>query len=128
MTINGEQFADQADNELSAQAPLARLLVKTSNGDTRALAGEIGLSVMEIIRGAGIDELPALCGGCCSCATCHVHVEPSWFDRLPAMSDDEIALLGDTPDKNELSRLSCQIPFTRSLDGLEIAIARIETD
>ena len=71
----------------------------------------------------GFDELLALCGGCCSCATCHVHVDPAHVDRLPPMSDDENDLLDSSSYRNELSRLSCQIQFGNDLDGLAVTIA-----
>ena len=78
---------------------------------------------MEAIRDNGFDELLALCGGCCSCATCHVHVDPAFADKLPAMSEDEDDLLESSDHRNESSRLSCQIAFTSDLDGLKVTIA-----
>lgn len=102
---------------------MPRLVVTTREGDTRTVAGEAGLSVMETIRDAGFDELLALCGGCCSCATCHVHVATDWLDRLPPMSADEDDLLDSSSHRDEGSRLSCQITFTDELDGLALTIA-----
>ena len=102
---------------------MPKLTVVTREGDRRDIDGEAGLSVMEVIRDAGIDELLALCGGCCSCATCHVHVEPGFEDVLPAMGEDENDLLDSSDDRNETSRLSCQIPFGDALDGLVVTIA-----
>ena len=99
------------------------LIVTTREGEERSLAGEAGLSVMEVIRDGGIDEILALCGGCCSCATCHVHVDPAFADKLPKMSEDENDLLDSTSDRDATSRLSCQIPFTDALDGLKVTIA-----
>ena len=61
-----------------------QLNVTTRDGTENAVEGEEGLSVMEVIRENGFDELLALCGGCCSCATCHVYVDPEFADRLPA--------------------------------------------
>ena len=69
------------------------------------------------------DELLALCGGCCSCATCHVHVDPEFAAKLPDMSEDEDDLLESSSDRNATSRLSCQIPFSDALDGLRVTIA-----
>lgn len=99
------------------------LTVTTREGEEREIAGEVGLSVMELIRDAGIDELLALCGGCCSCATCHVHVDPEFAALLPKMSADEDDLLDSTSDRDATSRLSCQVPFTAALDGLRVRIA-----
>lgn len=100
------------------------LYVTTREGETLTLEGQSGLSVMEIIRDGGIDELLALCGGCCSCATCHVHVDPEFAAKVAPMSEDENDLLDSSDDRNETSRLSCQIPFGDDLDGLKVTIAR----
>jgi ferredoxin, 2Fe-2S len=78
---------------------------------------------MELIRDNGFDELLALCGGCCSCATCHVFVDDSFADKLPAMSEDENDLLDSSDHRAGNSRLSCQLQFTDALDGLKVTIA-----
>ncbi|MDO7843526.1 2Fe-2S iron-sulfur cluster-binding protein [Sphingomonas immobilis] len=101
---------------------MPKLIVVTREGEERELDGADGHSVMEVIRDAGIDELLALCGGCCSCATCHVHVDPEFAAKLPPMSEDENDLLDSTSDRNEYSRLSCQLPFSAALDGLKVTI------
>jgi 2Fe-2S ferredoxin len=64
---------------------------------------------MEAIRAAGIDELLAMCGGCCSCATCHVYVDPGFMALLPEISGDENALLDSSTHRHDNSRLSCQL-------------------
>jgi ferredoxin, 2Fe-2S len=102
---------------------MPRLVVTTRDGEMREVQGDAGRSVMEVIRENGFDELSALCGGCCSCATCHVHVDPTWFDRMPPMNEDENDLLEAVSDRDERSRLSCQIPFSDALDGLQVTIA-----
>lgn len=94
------------------------------DGTTVKARGEEGISLMEVIRNAGIDELLALCGGCCSCATCHVHVQPGYEAALPPLSDDESDLLDSSEHRDPTSRLSCQIPMTAALDGLRVAIAK----
>ena len=99
------------------------LTVTTREGQTRSVEGEAGLSVMEVIRDNGFDELLALCGGCLSCATCHVHVGDEWVAAMPPMSEDEDDLLESTEGRTAASRLSCQIPFTDDLDGLAVTIA-----
>ena len=102
---------------------MPKLIVVTREGEEREIDGETGLSVMEVIRDAGIDEILALCGGCCSCATCHVHVDPDFAAKLPPMSEDENDLLDSSSDRDDRSRLSCQIQFTAALDGLKVTIA-----
>ena len=102
---------------------MPKLIVALREGEEREIAAEAGLSVMEVIRDAGIDEILALCGGCCSCATCHVHVDADFLDRMPPMSEDENDLLDSSDDRNETSRLSCQVPFDDSLDGMRVTIA-----
>lgn len=102
---------------------MPRLVVTTREGETRDVEGEAGLSVMEVIRAAGLDELLALCGGCCSCATCHVHVDAGWIDRLPPIGADEDDLLDSSSNRDATSRLSCQLPFGPDLDGLAVRIA-----
>ena len=93
------------------------------SGTARDVQADNGLSLMEVIRDNGFDELLALCGGCCSCATCHVFVDSDFADKLPAMSEDENDLLDSTDSRNESSRLSCQVPVSDALDGLTVTIA-----
>ncbi|HWW65906.1 MAG TPA: 2Fe-2S iron-sulfur cluster-binding protein [Sphingomonadaceae bacterium] len=102
---------------------MPKLIVVTREGEEMTFDGEAGLSVMEVIRDNGVDELLALCGGCCSCATCHVHVDADFTGDLPPMSEDENDLLDSSDHRNERSRLSCQIPFSDALDGLRVKIA-----
>ena len=102
---------------------MPKLIVTTRSGETREIEAAAGLTVMEAIRDNGFDELLALCGGCCSCATCHVHVDPEFAALLPAMTGDEDDLLESSDDRDAASRLSCQIPFTDALDGLRVRIA-----
>ncbi len=99
------------------------LNVTLRNGEERAIEGQAGFSVMEVLRDGGVDEILALCGGCCSCATCHVHVDPADLGKLPSMSADEDDLLDSAADRDATSRLSCQIPFGPELDGMRVRVA-----
>ena len=102
---------------------MPQLTVVSRSGEEKTVEVGAGLTVMEAIRDNGFDELLALCGGCCSCATCHVHVDPAFADKLPAMSEDEDDLLDSSDHRDATSRLSCQLPFTAELDGLKVRIA-----
>ncbi|HZF45848.1 MAG TPA: 2Fe-2S iron-sulfur cluster-binding protein, partial [Sphingomonadaceae bacterium] len=72
---------------------MPKLIVVNRAGEETSVEVGQGLTVMEAIRDNGFDELLALCGGCCSCATCHVHVDPAFKDVLPTMTADEDDLL-----------------------------------
>jgi len=99
------------------------LRIVTRDGTEHAVEARTGWSVMENIRDNGFDEVLALCGGCCSCATCHVHVDPAWFERVGPRGADEDDLLDTSDHKIATSRLSCQILFSETLDGLRVRIA-----
>ena len=102
---------------------MPKLFVTTIKGVETPIEGETGLSVMELIRRNGFEDLLALCGGSCSCATCHVYVDPHFAHKLAAASDTEQELLSLSEHRQSTSRLSCQIPFSDALDGLRVTIA-----
>lgn len=103
---------------------MAKLFVTKRDGSEIVIEGQSGLSVMELIRDGGGDELLALCGGCCSCATCHIHVDPAFADKMAPMGEDENDLLDSSDHRNAQSRLSCQIQFDDGMDGLRVSIAQ----
>jgi 2Fe-2S ferredoxin len=92
-------------------------------GRQHTIEGKIGMKLMEILREYDFG-VAASCGGYCSCATCHVYVDPAWIDRLPDRQSDEADLLSmlTTYDKAK-SRLSCQVEFTAALDGIVLTVA-----
>jgi len=102
---------------------MLELVVRTREGQVVHLETEAGLSVMEIIRNAGIDEMLALCGGGCSCATCHVRVDEEFASQLPKMSEDENELLNGSGHRIATSRLSCQLVLNDAMSGLRVTIA-----
>ena len=102
---------------------MPKLIVVNRSGEEQAVDSQAGLSVMEVIRDNGFDELLALCGGCCSCATCHIYIDPAFAEKLPPLSDDENDLLDSSDHRNETSRLSCQLVMNDDLDGLRVTIA-----
>lgn len=97
--------------------------VITRDGEANAIEGRVGISLMEAIRKSGIDEVVALCGGSCSCATCHVFVEVGPAPVLRPASEDEHDLLDSADSRQPNSRLSCQIILGNELDGLTVRVA-----
>ncbi len=92
-------------------------------GAEYSLDAEVGATVMETLRDAGL-PVEAVCGGCCSCATCHVYVDPGWTTTVGERNEEEDELLRTTEYMDEqYSRLGCQIAISQSLDGLRVTLA-----
>lgn len=102
---------------------MPKLIVVDRSGFEKEVDATAGLSLMENIRDAGFDELLAVCGGCCSCATCHVIVDDAWTSRVGAAGEEEDAVLNGSNHRTAASRLSCQIEMRDALAGLRVTIA-----
>jgi len=96
--------------------------VKDREGEVHELKAEIGSTIMEIIRDAGLD-IEAACGGCCACATCHVYITNDKIEKLNAIDDDEESMLDQAFNVEKNSRLGCQIEYTDVMDGMELILA-----
>lgn len=93
------------------------------DGTETTLDARDGDSVMETAVKNGVKGIVAECGGACSCATCHVYVEPEFMDAVGDVNDLEDDMLdGAESERLENSRLSCQIKMNDSLDGLRVRI------
>lgn len=102
---------------------MATIHVIDRAGKEHTLEVENGLTLMEPLRelDAGIE---ALCGGMCSCATCHVFVRPDWYGKLPRRHSDELELLESTESfREEESRLACQVKVSDAVNGIHLTIA-----
>ena len=91
-----------------------------ASGVSRTIEANVGDSVMETAVRNGIPGIVAECGGSLSCATCHVVVDPDDFAGLPAVEEMEDEMLyGTAVEREECSRLSCQIKVT---DGMNLRV------
>lgn len=101
---------------------MADLIVVDRDGVEHRVEGKSGVSVMETLR--ELDwGVAAICGGMCSCATCHIYIDQDWLAKLPAPQPDEKELLQELSGYQPNSRLSCQVQFEESLSGLRMSIA-----
>ncbi len=98
-----------------------KISVTDRSGKLQEAQGGDGDKLMEAIRDLD-DSVEAICGGLCSCATCHVYVADPWFDKLPAIEDDEEELLDALEHRQPNSRLSCQIELGANLDGIAVTV------
>jgi ferredoxin, 2Fe-2S len=101
---------------------MALMRVVDRDGVEHEVEARTGLKVMENLRELDYG-VAAICGGMCSCATCHIYVDPAWVERVPEPMSDERELLSELSHTEGNSRLSCQIEFTPELAGLRVIIA-----
>ncbi len=92
------------------------------DGNQHVLDAEEGMSVMKVAVHHGVPGIEADCGGACSCATCHVYVDPAWVEAAGAPGGTEADMLEVAVDPETTSRLACQIQMTKELDGLVVRI------
>jgi 2Fe-2S ferredoxin len=103
---------------------MARMIVVDRDGKEHEIEAKPGLKFMEILRELDYG-VSAICGGLCSCATCHIYIDESWAGRLPKPQSDELELLKEISDFREgTSRLSCQVEFTDALSGIKVEIGQ----
>jgi 2Fe-2S ferredoxin len=91
------------------------------DGTEREVDAPIGLSVLEIAHRHGID-IEGACEGSLACSTCHVIVDPEWYELLKEASEDEEDMLDLAFNLSQTSRLGCQIIISEELDGLIVRL------
>ena len=82
-----------------------------------------------LMRGAKDNNIPGIdadCGGACVCGTCHVYIDPSWWERLSTRTEIETATIEFSSDVQENSRLACQIKISEELDGLVVRMPEVQ--
>lgn len=85
-----------------------------------------GWTIMEGAINNNVPGIEAECGGACSCATCHVYVDPGWVDIIGTAEDIEKGMLECALDLGETSRLSCQIEVNDTFDGLVVRMPKLQ--
>jgi 2Fe-2S ferredoxin len=94
------------------------------NGKEHDVEVPVGWSVMEGAVKNLIPGIDADCGGACACATCHVHVDPGWAEKIPPKQDMEETMLDFAQELTPTSRLSCQIKVVPELDGFVVRMPK----
>jgi len=101
---------------------MPKVRVIDRDGVERELDAPNGATLMEPLRDMD-DGVAAICGGMCSCATCHVYVDEEWVSKIPPPMSDETDMLGDLTTRKPNSRLSCQVQLNESLSGIKVSVA-----
>lgn len=102
--------------------PEITIYVTDKDGHDQALEAFTGWSLMEVLRDYQTG-VKGECGGALTCATCHVYIDPSWWDRLPGPGREETDRLDQAFSVRPHSRLSCQITLGPEHDGLRLSVA-----
>ncbi len=106
---------------------MPRMTFIEPGGRRREVDAPEGESVLDVAHSNAID-LEGACEGSMACSTCHVIVDPAWFDRLPESSEEEDDMLDLALGLTRTSRLGCQITISRELDGLVVTLPAVTHD
>jgi 2Fe-2S ferredoxin len=102
---------------------MAKITWKTEDGKEISVDVKDGLNLMEAAIANDVPDVDGDCGGCLSCATCHVFVDEAWFERTGEIDDMEDTMLEMTDvERRDNSRLSCQLIASPELDGLVLHV------
>jgi len=100
---------------------MPKLVFIERDGNRREVDAPLGLSVLEVAHRNDID-IEGACEGSLACSTCHVVVDPDWYDLLKEATEDEEDMLDLAFNLTNTSRLGCQIIITEELDGLTVRL------
>ncbi len=111
------------DQRLIEYIEMPKITAITMDGNEIEIDAQAGATLMETLRDNGVDDIMAICGGACACATCHVYIDPAFWPLLSDVGSTEDDLLSSSDHRQENSRLSCQIQISDELDGLRVTAA-----
>lgn len=103
---------------------MIRIHVTNRSGRAYVTEAADGQPLMQVLREHG--DVEALCDGNHACATCHVHIDDAWIERVGLATPEEMDLLDYSIEKRPTSRLSCQVVLSKALDGLRLNVAQGE--
>lgn len=93
----------------------------TKDGTQHSFEVAEGDNLLDIAQAYNLD-MEGACGGLCACSTCHIIVDPDFYDEIPEPDDDENDMLDLAFGLTETSRLGCQVKMTKELDGIRVAL------
>ena len=106
---------------------MPKITYKDQKGNSKTIEVNNGLTVMEGAVQNNITGIDADCGGSMACATCHVYVEESWFNKLPDPEDAEKDMIDMAYEPKKNSRVSSQMIVTDEIDGLTVKTPEKQT-
>jgi ferredoxin, 2Fe-2S len=113
-------------NSASIHLSMPKVVFIECDGSSRVIDADLGVSVMKAAVAMEIPGIIGDCGGCLTCGTCQVYVEPAWLGKMDPPSEPEQAMLECVVDQQPNSRLSCQIVVSEALDGLTVRVPKTQ--
>ncbi|MCB2077203.1 MAG: 2Fe-2S iron-sulfur cluster binding domain-containing protein [Novosphingobium sp.] len=101
---------------------MVRITYVEHDGTRHEIDAPTGESMMKAAVNAGIEAIVAECGGNCACGTCRVYIAQEWREKLTPPQDTEREMIEYSEDSSPDVRLSCQIPVTEAIDGIEVTM------
>lgn len=108
------------------EAPMGIITFIEHNGTHHTVNVEVGKSLMQIAVDNSVPGIDADCGGSCACGTCHIIVDNEWIDITGSATDEEEQMLDLTPEKEETSRLSCQVSASAHMNGMIVRLPEFQ--
>jgi 2Fe-2S ferredoxin len=103
-------------------SPIKVTFVQPDGKEQTFAVSDLKQTLKDVARMGDVPGIAADCGGACACATCHVHVDPAWIERVGRASGVEADMLELASELADTSRLSCQIDLRPELDGLRVSV------
>ncbi len=105
---------------------MPQILFIEYDGTEHRVDTDAGRTIMQAATDNLVPGIDADCGGECSCATCHVFVDPAWLATIGGPGPQEATMLDLAPERQDTSRLGCQIEITDAMDGLVVRLPQFQ--
>ena len=105
---------------------MAKITYIEFDGTKHDVEADYGLTLMEAAVKNNVPGIDADCGGACACATCHVYVDPEWAPKTGSADPMEESMLDFAQERQDTSRLSCQIKISDELDGIVVRLPEFQ--
>ncbi|CAM4354572.1 adrenodoxin, mitochondrial isoform X2 [Caretta caretta] len=99
------------------------------DGDKLTAEGKVGDSLLDVVvdKNLDIDGFGA-CEGTLACSTCHLIFEDHIFEKLDAITDEEMDMLDLAYGLTETSRLGCQICLKKFMNNMTVRVPEAVAD
>jgi ferredoxin, 2Fe-2S len=98
------------------------MIIVDGKGVRHELDPKVGTALMFQLRPLKVGVI-GLCNGNAACGTCHVYVEGDRMADLSEIDEFEEEMLAEVTNRQDNSRLACQLVFEPSMADLTLTVA-----